>query len=175
MADQNESENHNAENGSVGDIVLCRPVRKVLEKGANHPSFSLVPNPSPMAKNKKLNQKQTLTKDLILQLPAGTFVSVGVLGAIYVDSEKNRRIGASWLGTIAETNEGRLAQWNDIKACRANGRAISIMEGPGAFSEESKWFLSAKKVSDPFSLAPKTPTVTQSNGNAEGLDEDVPF
>lgn len=65
-----------------------------------------------------------LRKSLVLSLPAGTFVQSNCL--------------ASWSGKIAESREARLAQWNEIKAAKVDGRLAFIRVKGGKNSTLSR-------------------------------------
>jgi hypothetical protein len=88
-----------------------------------------------------------LTKRLLMSLPAGSFVSMGVLGSLYRNRVTGERhLGPSWEGLIEESPEARLAQWEEIKACGANGRTVFDIEAPGEISMASQRRLSHERL-----------------------------
>jgi hypothetical protein len=121
-------------------------------------------------------KRPTLTKKLVMSLPTGTFVAPGVLGGLYRNRVTGANsIGPSWMGNIQESREARQAQWEEIKACRANGRAIWIIEGPDEISDEARMLLGAEKLPEEslYTLAGEIAKARKTA--AADSDGEVPF
>ena len=93
----------------------------------------------PLNQTDAFANRPKLTKRLLMSLPTGSCVTMGVLGGFYRDRVTGEtHIGPSWADLIEESPEARLAQWEEIKACGANGRTIWKIEAPGEISMESQ-------------------------------------
>ena len=112
-----------------------------------------------------------------MSLPAGSFVASAVLGGFYRDKATGKKhIGPSWIGIIRESREARQAQWEEIKACRADRRNVWTIEGPGQISKEARMLLETEKLPEEsfYSLAAKLAEAGK-NAAAKDCDSEVPF